>query len=260
MRSILVYGDRMPAMAARLDTALALARTMKGHISVLIDTPIARYVSLDPMGGSYVASDAMTQALADDDGHAEAIASRLAGEGIPYEVLRSEDEPVEALAAAARLADLVILSRSNMMGGELALAARTPVMVLPDARSLAMPLTTACIAWDGGNEAALVLRRSVPLLKDCATVKVISVTASTSGFSALDAVHYLERYDIVAEPMELARHGSTQQTLVEVVTEAGAELLVMGAYSRSRMREYLFGGVTRKFLGDPSAPALLLAH
>jgi nucleotide-binding universal stress UspA family protein len=260
MRSILVYADRTPAMACRLETALALARAMNGHISVLIDTPIARYVSLDPMGGSYVASDALTQALADDDGHAEVIAARLADEGVPYEVLRSEDEPVEALAAAARLADVVILSRSNMMGGELALAARTPVMVLPDARSLALPLTTACIAWDGGNEAALVLRRSVPLLAGCATVKVVSVHASADNFSATDAVHYLERHGIAAEPMELTRHGSTQQTLVEAVTEAGAQLLVMGAYSRSRMREYLFGGVTRKFLEDHSAPALLLAH
>jgi nucleotide-binding universal stress UspA family protein len=260
MRSILVYADRAPSMTARLDTALAMARAMNGHVSVLIDTPIARYVSLDPMGGSYVASDAMTQALADDDGHAEAIASRLAQEGVPYEVLRSEDEPVEALAAAGRLADVVILSRSNMMGGELALAARTPVMVLPDARSLTFPLTTACVAWDGGSEAALVLRRSVPLLQGCATVKVISVHTSTNGFSAADAVRYLARYDIAAEPMELARRGSTQQTLVEAVTEQGAQMLVMGAYSRSRMREYLFGGVTRKFLEDPKAPALLLAH
>ena len=77
MRSILVYADRSPSMAARLDTALALARAMDGHVTVLVDTPITRYVSMDPMGGSYIASGAMQQALADDDAHAATVEAQL---------------------------------------------------------------------------------------------------------------------------------------------------------------------------------------
>ena len=59
MRSILVSADRLPGMEARLETALAIARTSQGHITLLVDTPVVRYVAMDPMGGSYVATDAL---------------------------------------------------------------------------------------------------------------------------------------------------------------------------------------------------------
>ena len=42
-------------MEARLETALAIARANQGHITLLVDTPVVRYVAMDPMGGSYVA-------------------------------------------------------------------------------------------------------------------------------------------------------------------------------------------------------------
>ncbi len=260
MRSILVYADRSPSMTARLETALRLARTGGGHVSVLVDTPITRYVAMDPMGGSYLASEAMAQALAEDDSHAEALEARLAQEGVGFEVLRSEEEPVDALAGAARLADLVVVSRGNRLGGELALAARTPVLVVPDERPLAWPPARACVAWDGGNEAAVALRGAVPLLAACRAITVLTVQEKPGGFPAADALSYLARHGIAADPRELARHGSTEQTLAAAVAESGADLLVMGAYGRSRMREYLFGGVTRHFLEDDAAPALLLAH
>jgi nucleotide-binding universal stress UspA family protein len=260
MRSILVHGDRSPAMASRLDTALALARAAAGHITVLVDTPITRYVSMDPMGGSYVASAAMEQALKDDDTHAAAVEAELVSEGLPFAIVRSEGEPVEALAEAARLADVVILSRSAGLAGGVALAARTPVLVLRERETVPLPLARACIAWDGGNEAAMALRGAVPLLAGCASVDVLTVAEKRGGYSPEDAVRYLAQHGIAAEPQELARDGSTEATLSAAVARAGGQLLVMGAYGRSRMREFLFGGVTRHFLEDAGGPALLLAH
>ena len=121
MRSILVHADRGAGMTARLETALSLARTTGGHVTVLIDTPVTRYVAMDPMGGSFVASDALKQALADDDANAAKIEAHLKNEDVPFDLVRSEAEPVEALAKAARLADIVVLSRSSGLAGELAL-------------------------------------------------------------------------------------------------------------------------------------------
>lgn len=260
MRSILVYADRGPAMPARLETALALAKVSKGHITLLVDTPIGRYISMDPMGGSYVASDAMKQALADDDGQAARLRTQLHDAGMPYDVIRSEDEPVEALAVASRLADVVIVSRANAIAGEIALASRTPVLVLPNDKSLPVPVARACVAWDGGNEAALALRGAIPLLAHCAKVYVLTVREKPGGFPAGDAVRYLTRHSIQAEPHDLTRKGSTEETLAAAVQKIGGELLIMGAYGRSRVREFLFGGVTRYFLEDCPRPALLMAH
>jgi nucleotide-binding universal stress UspA family protein len=260
MRSILVYADRSPAMPARLETALALAKASDGHITLLVDTPIGRYISMDPMGGSYVASDAMKQALADDDGQAARLRAQLVDAGVPYDVTRSEDEPNEALAVASRLADVVIVSRASAIAGEVLLATRTPVLVLPNDTPLPVPVAKACVAWDGGNEAAAALRGAIPLLSRCASVNVLTVREKPGGFPAADAVRYLSRHSINAEPHELTRKGSTEETIAAAVLRLGGELLIMGAYGRSRMREFLFGGVTRYFLEDCPRPALLMAH
>ncbi len=260
MRSILVHADRSPAMPARLETALSLARLDRGHVSVLVDTPIARYVAMDPMGGSYVASDALKQALAEDDAQAAEIEARLAGGDVPFDIIRSEDEPVEALAAAARLADVVVLSRAGGLAGELALASRTPVLVVADDGPLATPVARACVAWDGGDEAALALRNAAPLLRGCEAVSVLTVAEKPGGFPPTEALRYLSRHGVKAELVELPRTGSTEETLAAAVARAGADLLVMGAFGHSRMREYLFGGVTRYFLEESAGPALLLSH
>lgn len=260
MRSILVNADRKTGNDARIDVALELARRWDGHVTVLVDTPATRYIAMDPMGGSYVISDALEQARTQDDAAAKAIEERLARDDVPFDVLRSEDDPITALAGAGRLADLVVVSRSSGLAGDLALTCRAPVLVLPDDRPLELPIRRACIAWDGGEQAAAALRASVPLLASCQMVKLIAVAEKSGGFPATDALRYLSRHGVHAEFEEHQRRNSTEDTLAAVVAENHAEVLVMGAYGKSRMREFLFGGVTAYFLNEAKAPALLLVH
>ncbi|MDG2004305.1 MAG: universal stress protein [Novosphingobium sp.] len=259
MRSILVNADRNPGMDARLETALSIARACGGHVTVLIDTPVARYIAMDPMGGSYVASEALKQAMTDDDTNAAELEERLQREDVPFDVIRSEAEPVDALGQAARLADVVILSRSGGLAGDVAMLSRTPVLALPDDRSMTVPLRKACIAWDGGDEAALALRASISLLASCEAVEVVTVANAPGDFPPTEALRYLSRHGVAAELNEIGRRGSIEETLA--VAASTADLLVMGAYGHSRMREFLFGGVTRFFLEEmENSPALFMAH
>jgi nucleotide-binding universal stress UspA family protein len=108
MRSILVNADRKPDSEARIDAALELARHLNGHITVLVDTPVSRYIAMDPMGGSYVISEALDRARGEDDAAAEAIEARLTRGDVAFDIVRSEQDPVPALAGAARLSDLVV--------------------------------------------------------------------------------------------------------------------------------------------------------
>ena len=276
MRSILVYADRTKAMSARLESALALARTTSGHVSVMVDSPVARYSSIDPMGGSYIAADAIADLIARDDAYADEIVARLAQQDVPGDVIRCEDEPVDALADAARLADVVVLSRGCDFAGALALSTRCPILLVPDVHdgegraqdpaahdqgigAMRLPIARACIAWDGGDEAAAALRAAVPLLPGAA-VFVLTVQEKHGDLRPAEALRYLSRHGIDAEFVEADRAGSTGEALAAGVAGLGVDLLVMGAYGRSRMREYLFGGVTRHFLSDKAGPALLLAH
>ena len=164
MRSILVFADRGDAMASRLETALSLARVSSGHVSVVVDTPVARFMAMDAMGGSYLAADAIREALERDDAYAEELAAHLRREDVPFDVLRCEDEPADALVEAARLSDVIVLSRGCEFAGQVAVTARAPVLLVRDDQPLSMPVDRACVGWDGGEEAAAALRVAVPLL------------------------------------------------------------------------------------------------
>ena len=260
MRSILVFADRSVGMTNRLETALSLARATNGHVSLLIDTPIARYMAMDAMGGSYLAADAMREAVARDDAYAAELTTHLSREDVPFDIQRCESEPVDALTDASRLADVVILSRKCEFAGQLAVSAAAPVLLVPEGERLDCPVERIAIGWDGGYEAAAALRAAVPLLTLSSEVHLLTVKEKAGGFPATEALRYLSRHGVKAELSELSRAGSTEETLAGAVMRLQAGLLVMGAYGHSRLREFLFGGVTDYFIGVAGGPALLLAH
>ena len=260
MRSILVLADRSPSARGRIDTALSLARMTGGHATLLVDTPVMRFTSVDALGGSMVAAEALREAVESDDAYAREIDAHLAREDVPCNVLRAESEPVEALTNAARLADVAVVSRGDSMVGDLPLSLRCPVLAINDERELAFPLARVCVAWDGSAEAAVALRGAVALLAGCGEVAVITVEDAPGTWPATDAVEYLSRHGILAEQVVLPRIGSVEETLLREVQLRDAELLVMGAFGHSRVREFLFGGVTRSMLDMKHGPALLLAH
>jgi nucleotide-binding universal stress UspA family protein len=260
MRSILVLADRTPESETRLQGALSLARATRGHLTVLIDTPIARYLATDALGSGYLAADIVNEAVESDDAFAEALHKRLIHEDVPYDILRAEDEPTDALAEAGRLNDVIVLSRTLPYVGEVVLGGATPVLVVPEGKALTVPFERICVAWDGGDEAAVALRGALPLLAQASQVHVLNVAARVESFPVCDAVKYLARHDVKAEVVEIERHAAIEQMLGAGVARLEADLLVMGAYGHSRLREFLLGGVTRHFLEKVSDLALLLAH
>ena len=260
MRSILVQAGNDRCCPARIETAMAVARAASGHVTVLIDTPIEPYVSTNPYGGTFVAKDALEAAIKADDELARTLESRLGAGDVQFDVVKTEGSPLDAMLSAAKLADLAIVSRSCGFAGDLAIEANCPVLVLGTA-ALAVPVSTAVIAWDGGLQGARALRGAVPLLAGCSAVHVVSVSNSEeSEFPATNSLRYLARHGITAELHELRKSGSVEATIAAEVARLGASLLVMGAYSHTRLREFMFGGVTRYFLDLAAGPALLLAH
>lgn len=261
MRSILVQGGRDKGMSARLDTAMDLARIHNSHLTIAIDTPIGQFVTVDPYGGTFVARDALDAALAADDALAQAFAGRLSKDDVPFDVVQYETMPLEAMIVAARLSDLAVVTRDCGYAGDLAVEARCPVLVLPCDSALPLPLAIACIAWDGSDQAAMALRSCVPLLDEGTDVHLLTVlTDAPQGFPPTDALQYLARHGIKAELHELTKAATVEETLLAEVNRLGGQVLVMGAFGHSRLREFMFGGVSRYFLDEASAPALLMAH
>lgn len=260
MRSILVHSDASPAGTARVETALSLARMTRGHVTLMVDTPITRYVAIDAMGGGTVAAEAMREAIAEDDQFARKIDARMAREDVSCDVIRAEAEAVDAMADAARLADIVIVARRESLASDLPMVIRSPVLAINDDAPLCFPLTKAAVAWDGSAEAAFALRGAMALLAGCAEVTVLTIEDAPGDFPATEAVAYLSRHGIKAEQQVVQRLGAIEETLARELVLLESQVLVMGAFKHSRLREFLFGGVTRYFLENPTGPALLLAH
>ncbi|MBC2653196.1 universal stress protein [Novosphingobium flavum] len=260
MRSILVDARPGPAGRNRIETALALARHTGGHVTLVVDTPVDRFVAIDGMGGSLVSAEALRDVMAEDDAFAAAIDAQLARQDVCCDVVRADCPPVDALAAAALLADVVVVPRQDAVAADLPLAIRGPVLAVNDDRPLAFPLGRVAVAWDGGASAAHALRASVPLLATAGAVTVLVIETDPAGFPATDVASYLARHGISAELRPLPRQGSVEATLTAALAADRPDLLVMGAYGHGRLRAFLFGGVTEHFLASPDGPALLLAH
>jgi len=259
MRSILVHAEPGPSGRARIDTALSLARSTGGHVTLLVDTPVSRYVAVDGLGGGFVATDALREAMADDDAFAREIDAALSRGDVCCDVVRADQDPIDALAFAARLADVVVVARREALASDLPVAVRSPVLAINAGETLCFPLERISVAWDGSSEAANALRAAVSVLTG-AEVTVVTVQDASKDFPATDALAYLSRHGIKADLHVVERIGPVEESISRELARLRPQLLVMGAFRHSRLREFLFGGVTRFFIEEPGGPSLLLAH
>ncbi|QJQ32012.1 universal stress protein [Sphingomonas lacunae] len=269
MRSILVHADGHNANEGRLQSALDLCRAVQGHVTLHINTPLQRFVAMDPFGGVFLSADAIADAQAHDAQLVDRFAERLGHEDVSWNIETSSGELVDGLTSSARLADLIIVSlpatgetsagTAAPVGG-IAVSARCPVLALPAAAARFPVEGKVMVCWDGGHESANALRAAIPLLALASRVDVVTVTEKSDGFPSTQALRYLSNYGIHAELHERERQQlSIEEVLDNAAAELGSDWLVLGAYGHSRLRETLFGGVTRFFIESGNRP-LLLAH
>jgi nucleotide-binding universal stress UspA family protein len=115
------------------------------------------------------------------------------------------------------------------------------------------------VAWDGSAESAHALRAAVPLLARASAVSLVTITEKEARFPATDALRYLSRHGIHADYAERPRGALTvEEALDQSADSLGADFVVMGAYGHSRVRETLFGGVTRYMIDGARRPLLLM--
>lgn len=272
MRSILVYADAGKAFESRLQVALDLARSQNGHITFLQATPLSGFIVMDPMGGSYVPTGMLEQLRQDEEKLRALVEAQMSIEGLPWDWTAYDGDVTQAVISASRLADIIVLSLDNAQRNvrphpllsiaDVAVETRCPVLAVPTTLKSFATGGKVLIAWDGSHEAASAVRQAVPLLRNAASVHIVSIVEpkKAGGFPSTEANEYLSRHGVLTELIERERGLLAIEEVIEnVAGEIGADLLVMGAFGHSRLREVLLGGVTRYFLKDSSIP-LLLAH
>ncbi|MGO8919391.1 MAG: universal stress protein [Stellaceae bacterium] len=135
-----------------------------------------------------------------------------------------------------------------------------PVLMAPPV-PLASIGERVLVAWNGSTETARTVAFAMPFLKRAASVQVVSVEgAMTPGPSSEDLAQSLARHGIVT----LARHVTPRdrtpgQVFIDEAKAIGADLMVKGAYTQSRLRQMIFGGATRHIIMEATMP-VILAH
>ncbi len=269
MRNILIHADHAPSMGARTESALAIARRFRSHLSFLISSPYQLFIASDPFGGMYLAREELAKAQLEDAELEKRLGTELEREDVPWDVAVADGDALSAMTLAATLADLAIVSLGQRdrygsaaptIAADLALTVSAPVLALP-AGSASIDLDAPMmVAWNGSPQAAHALRAGMPLLGGSSRVTLLSVGDDAGRVSAEDALRYMSRHGVHAEwRREPVRPDTAEEALVRVAKEMAAGLIVMGAYGRPRLRETLFGGVTRYMLESSPVP-LLLAH
>lgn len=125
--------------------------------------------------------------------------------------------------------------------------------------------TNIIVAWDGSKEATRAVHDAMPFLRRAETVKIVSLhrkeqKSPENAVTGADLAVHLARHDISVSTDDVVRNNMpVAETLLSLAADDGADMLVMGAYGHSRLREYAFGGTTRTLLNSMTLP-VLMAH
>ena len=269
MKTILVPIDDIEGQEARLQAAFDLARATSGHVDAVQVTPYAAYAVGDGGLGGFPITSFVEAIAAERQTTRTAIEARLAAEGVSWAWHAFDGDAVDKLALLSRLADVIVMNSGPFAAaagarlsatGNVAMAAPAPVLIVPPTSRNIDFTGPALVAWDGSDEAARALRAALPLLRMASGVSILTIEEKRPDLTGRDAATWLARHGLGAEVIERTDGGrGIEATLRSVVTEIGANLLVQGAYGHSRLRQTIFGGVTRGLLGDAPVP-MLIAH
>jgi len=263
MKTILLYVEDVPDMEVRFQAALSLARQQGAHLTCLQLMPVPYF----PMETAFAGAsfDRLVQSI-EEPARAQraALEERLGSEMVSWDWQAEMGAPAIEVLSAAQLVDVIVVGTghgvlSSSVVGALIVHSHLPILAVPADTASYDPTGPVMIAWKGSSEAANAIRCGLPLLRSAANVHIVAIEEDSPGFPAADVATYLSRHGIHAEVQERQAEPSVEEALKAAARELGAATIIMGGYGHTRMRELVFGGVTRAMLQSCPVP-LLLSH
>ena len=271
-KTILVHITPGTRCIVRLDLAINLAMKYDASLVALHALPPfkAQGYIMAQMGQEVIAiqKKAATELMAKTQEDLRKHTSSLDFENIKW--LSSFDEPIDAICAQAKYADLVVIGQSDPSDDsgipldfpqQLILSAGRPVLILPKFGSFSTVGKNIIVAWNASREAARAVTDAIPLLKRAANVHIMVVDSGYGEherFPCTDIANYLAQYGV---NVDLHRSSGSQidigNELLSRAADMSADLLVMGGYGHSRLREWVLGGATRTILESMTLPVLM---
>jgi len=276
-KSIVTFLHDLPRDNDALETATAVAGAEGGHLSAVC-------IGIDPIqpGIYYAGANAialqqsMEEAQAEADATADAARKFLHGLNISWDTaaLAVQSGTLGHLVASrAELTDLVVLPKpygdgrgqSDVAILEAALfGTRVPVLVIPPGTGGRLKADRIMIGWNQSPEALAAVRAAMPLLSRARSVDIAIIDPPPHGPERSDPggllAEMLARHGVRADISVLARTlPRVSDVMCRHCRDIDADLMVMGAYGHSRLREAILGGATRNMLEACERP-VLMAH
>ena len=187
-------------------------------------------------------------------------------DGKAYAVWQNVGPTDDYVGHLGRLFDLIVLGRPihgattpTMHTLEAALfESGRPILIAPPEAPTTIGETIS-IAWNGSTETARTIAFSKPFLAQAKKVVVVSISeAMVPGPSGTDIARYLSHRGIDATVVDAAANGRNPgQAMLEESMAQGADLMVKGAYTNSRLRQMIFGGATNYILSNTEIPVFM---
>jgi nucleotide-binding universal stress UspA family protein len=274
IKDIVVYVDEKPASARLANIALGLAERLDAHLAA-VHVVTLHQVPSHMKTGMYqqvirlIEDEARKSTETAERQFREAMARfRVNGE---WRVARGD--PRRQAALHARYADLVVIGQhdpdsamsilESLSPEDVVLESGRPALVIPYAGKFDRFGDRILVAWNASRESARAVADAMPFLRAAKEVMVLAVNPRTGE----DAHGEIPSVDIATH---LARHGvkvtathtpsvdlAVSDAILNRVSDDGMDMLVMGAYGRSRLRELVLGGVTRDLLRHMTVPVLM---
>ncbi len=265
------------------EPALALGEALAGqsghcHLSAAFLTPLPdEPLAYEPTVVAGVWAELLGRARQEADAERKRVEARLAKSSKQVELRNAEalSRDLGRVAAVhARYADVAVMTlpgegagadlREEIIDGVLFHSGR-PALIAPRGWTGDSIGKRVVVAWDASREATRALSEADDILEFAEAVTVLTVDAKPKMFGHGDqpganiAAH-LSRRGLPAEVRNVDSMGrSASQAILEEAISLNADLIVMGGYAHSRLRDLVFGGATRELLRTATVP-LLMAH
>lgn len=283
-KTMLVPASDANSAASPLDAAFRLAGDFAAHV-------VGLHVRIDPSAAVPLMGEGMSGAMVEDmmnaadkqateraaearrvfdelrARHGVPLAASPPTDGLSAEWIDMVGREEEAVAWRGRLSDLVVMARPEPAGETPSLMTLNaalmesgkPLLLIPPKQVETIGSRIA-IAWNGSAEAGRAVGCAIPLLKRASAVVILSITEDerTLDAPAGELAAYLAWHGVTADckvtPGAAANPG---EALLKECAYQGSDLLVMGAYTHSRLRQLILGGVTRHVIHHAEIPVLM---
>jgi nucleotide-binding universal stress UspA family protein len=254
--------------------AVSMAGYFNAHLTgvAFVYEPVLPAVEMGAVLPSSFIDEQMTESRRCAQGAVDRFNSGARGETISFtarQVETSTDAAAGRFAEIARAFDVAIVGQvdpdqpagmDDLITEATLFESGRPTLIVPYIHTEPFKLDHVAICWDGSRAATRAIADALPMLRRAGSIDLISIygeKADRTEFDGAEVAEHLSRHGIKAEIHSIPMVIDVAATILNFAADHDTDLLVMGGYGHSRLREFVLGGATRGILQSMTVPTLM---